>query len=138
MYLLSTYLGGESVAGGKLKEAGTAHWNSPNTGATNETGFTALPGGERFSYGSTGTTGLNTSNYLWTSSEFNSIKGVDRELFSSLSSVSHSAPLKNYGLSVRCVKGNYVNQPPFQPTNPSPGNGSVNQYYLSAFVLDRF
>jgi uncharacterized protein (TIGR02145 family) len=45
---LTTYLGGESVAGGKMKETGTKHWKSPNTGATNEAGFIALPGGMRW------------------------------------------------------------------------------------------
>ncbi len=44
---LTTYLGGVSVAGGKMKESGLAHWNSPNTGATNESGFAGLPGGFR-------------------------------------------------------------------------------------------
>jgi len=46
--MLTDYLGGLSIAGGKLKETGTSHWLSPNTGATNETGFTALPSGTRY------------------------------------------------------------------------------------------
>jgi len=45
--IMETYLGGFTMAGGKLKETGTDHWMTPNTEATNETGFTALPGGIR-------------------------------------------------------------------------------------------
>jgi uncharacterized protein (TIGR02145 family) len=45
--ILTDYLGGRDVAGGKMKEAGTAHWLGPNTSATNESDFTALPGGVR-------------------------------------------------------------------------------------------
>ncbi len=50
-YTLISYLGGQDVAGGKLKETGTSHWGIPNSGATNETGFTALPGGDRLDFG---------------------------------------------------------------------------------------
>ncbi|MBL0136275.1 MAG: fibrobacter succinogenes major paralogous domain-containing protein [Chitinophagaceae bacterium] len=52
-YDLEIFLGGSSVAGGKLKETGTYHWNANNSGATNETGFTALPGGFLQSWGPT-------------------------------------------------------------------------------------
>ena len=61
---LQSYLGGNSVAGGKLKEVGTVHWNSPNTGATNESSWTALPGG---AINSTGTwAGLGNYGSWWT------------------------------------------------------------------------
>ncbi len=49
--ILIDYVGGSSVGGNKLKESGTIHWNSPNTGANNESGFTALPGGARYLIG---------------------------------------------------------------------------------------
>jgi uncharacterized protein (TIGR02145 family) len=102
---LTTYLGGESVAGGKLKETGTTHWNSPNTGATNETGFTALPGGWRSSYGrfccvrNFGTWWSTTYDYLQYGAWF---RGMEPDL----SSVSGTVvPIdRGFGLSVRCVK----------------------------------
>jgi uncharacterized protein (TIGR02145 family) len=62
---LTTYLGGETVAGGKMKEAGTTHWTSPNTSATNESGFTALPSGNRDSDGPFGI--LGDSGDWWSS-----------------------------------------------------------------------
>lgn len=64
---LMSYLGGEIVAGGKLKETGTTHWTSPNTGATNESGFKALPGGTRNSVGPFSGTG--STCYFWSSTE---------------------------------------------------------------------
>ena len=66
-YDLENFLGGWLVAGGKLKETGTAHWNTNNVGATNETGFTALPGGELQSWGPVyGQLGIKA--WFWSSS----------------------------------------------------------------------
>ena len=64
---LQSFLGGDSIAGGKLKEDGSAYWKSPNVGATNETGFTALPGGYRSQHGAY--YDLTASGWWWTSSD---------------------------------------------------------------------
>jgi uncharacterized protein (TIGR02145 family) len=65
---LAYALGGTAVAGGALKESGTLHWEAPNTGATNASGFTALPSGER-GYGTTGFVDRGTAGHFWTSTQ---------------------------------------------------------------------
>ncbi len=101
--ILVDYLGGSSVAGGKMKETGTTHWNSPNTGATNESGFTALPGGWR--YGSNGYfTYIGSSARFWSSSEFNSSSAWRRILDYDYSGVERHYSDKKFGSSIRCVR----------------------------------
>jgi uncharacterized protein (TIGR02145 family) len=100
---LTTYLGGENVSGGKLKETGTAHWLSPNTGATNETGFTSLPGGYRSNYGAFYDIGHIA--YWWSSTESSMTTAWCRSMYYNTSNVLRSGGLKeNAGFSVRCVK----------------------------------
>jgi uncharacterized protein (TIGR02145 family) len=102
---LKSFLGGEDIAGGKLKETGTAHWLSPNTGATNETGFTALPsGGRSISYFG----GFGTISYWWTST---SDQGLDwtadsEGMYNEYPSLVLESTSKYMGWSVRCIKDN--------------------------------
>ena len=100
---ISEYLGGTSVAGGKLKEIGTTHWMTPNTGATNESSFTALPGGLR-SY--SGTFNLITEiGYWWSSTQYESPESAySRSLgYDSNTFYRHGSNKKN-GHFVRCLK----------------------------------
>lgn len=100
---LTDYLGGTSVAGDKLKETGTMHWNNPNTGATNETGFTALPGGLRGMDGSFDFIG--SLGYCWSATEFNTSNVWYRYLYYGDSPVYwNSGGNKEVGYSVRCVR----------------------------------
>lgn len=102
---LTNYLGGEVVAGGKMKEAGTEHWDSPNTGATNESGFTALLGGYRSNGGQFYSIGWTGS--LWTSTLVDD--GWDmyvymRRVQADQNSVFKGQSNKNFGFYVRCIK----------------------------------
>ena len=101
---LIDYLGGSDVADAKLKESGTIHWLNPNSGATNESGFAALPGGERDRYGSYSQYGskgvwwsktpeLNDNRYAWRVY----INNGDASIYPT------NFP-KGAGFSVRCIK----------------------------------
>jgi uncharacterized protein (TIGR02145 family) len=105
---LIDYLGGEEVAGGKMKESGITHWLEPNTGAaykepfiaTNESGFTALPGGDI----------MGSSRYIgdvvlfWSSSIKNPGYAWNRELAHDKAKVYRSSEYIKFGYSVRCLK----------------------------------
>ena len=100
--ILIDFLGGTDIAGGKLKEKGIVHWKSPNTGATNSSGFTALPGGYRYSGGNFGFLG----NYamFWSSSEGGSkILGWNRFLYSNDTVIGRFDDFERSGMSVRCI-----------------------------------
>ena len=100
---LTDFLGGEDVAGGKMKETGTTHWNSPNTGATNSSGFTALPGGYRSPDGSFGNEG-DTGRW-WSATEDHSLPNAwNRLLNYNFDGVYRTSSNREYGFSVRCVK----------------------------------
>ena len=97
---LTDFLGGEGVAGGKMKEAGYNHWDSPNTGATNSSGWTGLPGGYRYSGGfyNNGYVG-----YWWSTSESDSYSWT-RSLFNFNDYVLQNLDLRGFGFSARCVR----------------------------------
>ncbi|MEE4215602.1 MAG: fibrobacter succinogenes major paralogous domain-containing protein [Bacteroidales bacterium] len=99
---LTDYLGGEGVAGGKLKETGTEHWESPNTGATNESGFSALPGGYRSNGGQYYSKGRRGSWY--TSSAKDDTYVWRRDVNYDDAVVDRWNNNKNFGLYVRCIK----------------------------------
>ena len=99
---LTTFLYGESVAGGAMKETGTTHWFPPNTGATNRSGFTALPGGA--SYGNGNFFNLTDYANFWSSSQYDATYAWYRELSSNYEHVNRYYYGKATGFSIRCVQ----------------------------------
>lgn len=88
-------------AGGNLKESGTTHWISPNTGATNSSGFTGLPGGYRNMVGTFN--GLTIDAYFWSSIE-SGTGAWHRSLYYAFAQVNWGGNTLSYGFSVRCVR----------------------------------
>jgi uncharacterized protein (TIGR02145 family) len=111
-------------AGGKLKESGLDHWNNPNTGATNESGFTALPGAYRYYQGYFDYKGYY--GYYWQSTDYGSNHYYWYMAFNSEQIGRHQTPY-GFGFSVRCVKDEVINQPPTMPSNPQPTNDAIDQ-----------
>jgi uncharacterized protein (TIGR02145 family) len=99
---LDTKLGGRFVAGGKMKTTGTTRWTTPNTGATNESGFAGLPGGTRDYDGSFGFVG--NDGYWWSSSENFTANAWFRGLYYLDGSIYRGYYIKQQGFSVRCLR----------------------------------
>jgi len=100
--ILTDYLGCTSTTGGLMKETGTTHWASPNFGATNESGFTGLPGGYRSYFG-------NFSSWLingdwWSTTKYDSFKAWQRFLSNNTLDLYRNNSDLCFGFSVRCIK----------------------------------
>jgi uncharacterized protein (TIGR02145 family) len=101
---LSNYLGGESVAGGKMKSMGTTYWKEPNISATNESGFSALPSGERVFGGSFNIIRIRINAGFWSATESGIYAAWYRSLNTNNGDVYRSDNIKSTGFSVRCLR----------------------------------
>ena len=110
---LELYLGGRSTAGGKLKEGGTLHWNSPNTGATDNYYFAMIGSGYREGQGG-GFYELNRGGYLWSAGEENPTDGLWRGFSKDNVRMDLGHSGKSTGMSVRCIMDD-------NPPEPEPG-----------------
>jgi uncharacterized protein (TIGR02145 family) len=100
--ILKTYLGTDSLAGGKLKDASSNNWNLPNLYATNSTKFTAWPGGYRFYNGSYNNSGY--SGNWWSSTAKSAAASWYFYLIYSDGKLGQNSYDNTYGFSVRCIK----------------------------------
>ena len=100
--ILENYLGGWEIAGGKLKEKDTIHWLNPNTGATNTTGFSALPGGYRNDSGIF--QDIGSQGIWWSATEFDNADARYIYIANDYPCFGRLSNDKVLGFSVRCVK----------------------------------
>jgi uncharacterized protein (TIGR02145 family) len=99
---LTDYLGGAAVAGGKMKIIGTQYWLSPNTDATNESGFSGLPGGSR--YGSGSFSSIGSGGFWWGSSQSSGAFAWNRDLYYGDGDAARNDFYMPSGFSVRCLR----------------------------------
>jgi len=118
---LSGHLGGENVSGGMMKEEGINRWVNPNSGATNESGFTALPGGCL----TTGFFDIGYGGYFWSSSAYDDGSAWYRTLMNNSTTIASNRENMSFGFSVRCVHG---------VTLPQVSTGDVLTYINSTTV----
>jgi uncharacterized protein (TIGR02145 family) len=110
---LVEFLGGEDQAGGKMKTNGTIKngdglWHEPNAGATNESGFSALPGGYRYNHGVFD--GIGNNAYFWSSTQSSAGTAWHRYLYNGNTAIyRHDSGWKQAGYSIRCVAETPVN-----------------------------
>ena len=98
---LTDYLGGEGLAGGKMKATGTSLWLSPNTNATNESSFNGIPGGYR---SNTTLHFIGEQGFFWSSSAYNTTYAWYRYLYFNDGIAGKDNCRDTYAFSVRCVK----------------------------------
>jgi uncharacterized protein (TIGR02145 family) len=99
---LASYLGGYAIAGGKLKEIGITHWQTPNTGASDLYGFKSVPGGMRMENGTF--IMFHQYNCLWTATDFDVNHAYERWLNYQNTIFLDSGGGKSRGYSVRCMR----------------------------------
>lgn len=100
--VLSDFLGGDKVAGDKMKETGTRHWAEPNAGASNVSGFTALPAGGRDEYGKFIVD--RYGSHWWSTTVSGSVDVRVRSIYFGYGSIMTDEYSPNNGFSVRCLK----------------------------------
>ena len=99
---LTSFLGGSTVGGGKLKETGTTHWADPNVGATDEYGFSALPGG--FYAPSVRFSDINLNALWWSSEDYGSSYAIRLHIYFAYPNIYFHYSDKAEAYSVRCVR----------------------------------
>lgn len=135
--VLENFLGGAPVAGGKLKDTASGFWDAPNTGATNSSGFSGLPGGEYDGYSNPQIyTLLHQYAVFWTSTQSNSTQAIERYLSYNSAACLPYSWYKVMKYSVRCLKTMTHLKPQVTPESQSilPGQSALFSLVLPSVM----